>query len=197
MADAELSARLSLDLSQFTQGMKQAEQATKQITNGLNALERETIEVQKSFNSNQQAAEALKRVDADLANTVKDIDSAMSQATQATQQLSPAFGELATRSKAADNAAYELGVSIGTRMNMAFKVGAAAIAGVGTALATVGVGFYQFNKEAQEATETLNTAQRLNVNTDDIQAAQYEPTRLFRRQFILSHATLVDSSNRR
>ena len=59
MADAELSARLSLDLSQFTQGMKQAEQATKQITNGLNALERETIEVQKSFNSNQQAAEAL------------------------------------------------------------------------------------------------------------------------------------------
>ena len=86
MADvAELTARLSLDLSQFTQGMKQAEQATKQITNGLNALERETIEVQKSFNSNQQAAEALKRVDADLANTVKDIDSAMSQATQATQ----------------------------------------------------------------------------------------------------------------
>ena len=178
MADAELTARLSLDLSQFTQGMKQAEQATKQITNGLNALERETIEVQKSFNSNQQAAEALKRVDADLANTVKDIDSAMSQATQATQQLSPAFGELATRSKAADNAAYELGVSIGTRMNMAFKVGAAAIAGVGTALATVGVGFYQFNKEAQEATETLNTAQRLNVNTDDIQAAQYAVERL-------------------
>ena len=178
MADAELSARLSLDLSQFTQGMKQAEQATKQITNGLNALERETAEVQKSLNSNQQAAEALKRVDADLANTVKDIDSAMSQAKQATQQLSPAFGELATHSKAADNAAYELGVSIGTRMNMAFKVGAAAIAGVGTALATVGVGFYQFNKKAQEATETLNTAQRLNVNTDDIQAAQYAVERL-------------------
>ena len=175
---AELTARFHLDLSQFDQGVKKAMQATDKIIRNFNALEHEATEVQKSFNSNQQAAEALKRVDADLANTVKDIDSAMSQAKQATQQLSPAFGELATHSKAADNAAYELGVSIGTRMNMAFKVGAAAIAGVGTALATVGVGFYQFNKEAQEATETLNTAQRLNVNTDDIQAAQYAVERL-------------------
>ncbi|UOO87981.1 hypothetical protein LVJ82_10800 [Vitreoscilla massiliensis] len=178
MADAELTARLGLDLSQFNQGMKQAEQATKQITNSLNALEREAVEVQKSFNSNQQAAEALKRVDADLANAVKDIDAAMSQAKQAAQQFTPALNQVAAESKAADNAAYELGVSIGTRMNMAFKVGAAAIAGVGTALATVGVGFYKFNKEAQEATETLNAAQRLNVNTDDLQAAQYAVQRL-------------------
>ena len=178
MADAELTARLGLDLSQFNRGMKQAEQATKEITNSFNALEREAAEVQKSFNSNQQATEALNRADADLANAIKDIDSAMSQAKQAAQQFTPALNQVAAESKAADNAAYELGLSIGTRMNLAFKVGAAAIAGVGSALAAVGVGFYKFNKEAQEASETLNTAQRLNVNTDDLQAAQYAVERL-------------------
>ncbi|UOO88850.1 hypothetical protein LVJ82_15540 [Vitreoscilla massiliensis] len=178
MADAELTARLGLDLSQFNRGMKQAEQATKEITNSFNALEREAAEVQKSFNSNQQATEALNRADADLANAIKDIDSAMSQAKQAAQQFTPALNQVAAESKAADNAAYELGLSIGTRMNLAFKVGAAAIAGVGSALAAVGVGFYKFNKEAQEASETLNAAQRLNVNTDDLQAAQYAVERL-------------------
>ena len=37
----------------------------------------------------------------------------------------------------------------------------------------------------------------LERTTGDAVNKQNEPTRLFRRQFILSHATLVDSSNRR
>ena len=40
----------------------------------------------------------------------------------------------------------------------------------------------------------LELEQVLNVEHEN---AHPEPTRVFRRQFILSHATLADSSNRR
>lgn len=44
--------------------------------------------------------------------------------------------------------------------------------------AAAGTAFYLFKNEAKRAADILNTAYRLNVNTDDLQAFQFAAERV-------------------
>ena len=76
----------------------------------------------------------------------------------------------ATGMKQGSTAAFELGNVMGVSLKAGAAAAVTAILAVGAASATA---FISFKNEAKRAAEILNTAFRLNVNTDDLQAIEY------------------------
>ena len=77
--------------------------------------------------------------------------------------------------KESSTAAYDLGNILGTSIKAGAAIAVTSIMAVGAA---AGTAFYLFKNEAQRAADILNTAYRLNVNTDDLQAFQFAAERV-------------------
>ncbi len=77
--------------------------------------------------------------------------------------------------KESSTAAYDLGRTLGTSIKAGAAIAVTSIMAVGAA---AGTAFYLFKNEAQRAADILNTAYRLNVNTDDLQAFQFAAERV-------------------
>ena len=77
--------------------------------------------------------------------------------------------------KESSTAAYDLGNILGTSIKAGAAIAVTSIMAVGAA---AGTAFYLFKNEAQRAADILNTAYRLNVNTDDLQAFQFAAGRI-------------------
>ena len=77
--------------------------------------------------------------------------------------------------KESSTAAYDLGHILGTSIKAGAAIAVTSIMAVGAA---AGTAFYLFKNEAQRAADILNTAYRLNVNTDDLQAFHFAAGRI-------------------
>ena len=77
--------------------------------------------------------------------------------------------------KESSTSAYDLGNILGTSIKAGAAIAVTSIMAVGAA---AGTAFYLFKNEAQRAADILNTAYRLNVNTDDLQAFQFAAERV-------------------
>ena len=135
MADAQLTAVLKLDDTQFKRGVQDAEQSAKEFE--------------------AEMGKATKSAD-NFANEIEEVGKSAEQS--------------ATGMKQGSTAAFELGNVMGVSLKAGAAAAVTAILAVGAASATA---FVSFKNEAKRAAEILNTAFRLNVNTDDLQAIEY------------------------
>ena len=135
MADAQLTAVLKLDDTQFKRGVQDAEQSAKEFE--------------------AEMGKATKSAD-NFANEIEEVGKSAEQS--------------ATGMKQGSTAAFELGNVMGVSLKAGAAAAVTAILAVGAASATA---FVSFENEAKRAAEILNTAFRLNVNTDDLQAIEY------------------------
>ena len=135
MADAQLTAVLKLDDTQFKRGVQDAEQSAKEF-------------------------------EAEMGKATKSADNFASEI----EEVGKSAEQSATGMKQGSTAAFELGNVMGVSLKAGAAAAVTAILAVGAASATA---FVSFKNEAKRAAEILNTAFRLNVNTDDLQAIEY------------------------
>ena len=91
------------------------------------------------------------------------------------EEVGKSAEQSATGMKQGSTAAFELGNVMGVSLKAGAAAAVTAILAVGAASATA---FVSFKNEAKRAAEILNTAFRLNVNTDDLQAFQFAAGRI-------------------
>ena len=107
-----------------------------------------------------------------------DVNKAANSADNFEKELTQ-VGDIAKSSaidiKESSTAAYDLGHILGTSIKAGAAIAVTSIMAVGAA---AGTAFYLFKNEAQKAADILNTAYRLNVNTDDLQAFQFAAERV-------------------
>ena len=117
------------------------------------------------------AERSAKQFEADVNKAASSADNFEKELTQVGNSAKSSAIDI----KESSTAAYDLGNILGTSI----KAGAAsAVTSIMAVGAAAGTAFYLFKNEAQRAADILNTAYRLNVNTDDLQAFQFAAERV-------------------
>ena len=198
MADAELEARINLDVSALQNAANTAEQALRGVVNASSMLEASQQSAQTALNDQQKslletakaagyyfdAAGRLHQANGTLASQSDELGQKLKALQSELGRSSEALSSVTRNTNAAASTANSSGLSfkgfgisaaggIGAAAAAA-TAGAAAIAALGAAAASLGAGaFIALGNEAQKASDILNQAQSLNIDTDNLQAAQY------------------------
>ena len=117
------------------------------------------------------AERSAKQFEADVNKAASSADNFEKELTQVGDSAKSSAIDI----KESSTAAYDLGHILGTSIKAGAAVAVTSIMAVGAA---AGTAFYLFKNEAQRAADILNTAYRLNVNTDDLQAFQFAAERV-------------------
>ena len=117
------------------------------------------------------AERSAKQFEADVNKAASSADNFEKELTQVGNSAKSSAIDI----KESSTAAYDLGHILGTSIKAGAAIAVTSIMAVGAA---AGTAFYLFKNEAQRAADILNTAYRLNVNTDDLQAFQFAAERV-------------------
>ena len=117
------------------------------------------------------AERSAKQFEADVNKAANSADNFEKELTQVGDSAKSSAIDI----KESSTAAYDLGNILGTSIKAGAAIAVTSIMAVGAA---AGTAFYLFKNEAQRAADILNTAYRLNVNTDDLQAFQFAAERV-------------------
>ena len=117
------------------------------------------------------AERSAKQFEADVNKAASSADNFEKELTQVGNSAKSSAIDI----KESSTAAYDLGHILGTSIKAGAAIAVTSIMAVGAA---AGTAFYLFKNEAQRAANILNTAYRLNVNTDDLQAFQFAAERV-------------------
>ena len=117
------------------------------------------------------AERSAKQFEADVNKAASSADNFEKELTQVGNSAKSSAIDI----KESSTAAYDLGNILGTSIKAGAAIAVTSIMAVGAA---AGTAFYLFKNEAQRAADILNTAYRLNVNTDDLQAFQFAAERV-------------------
>ena len=117
------------------------------------------------------AERSAKQFEADVNKAASSADNFEKELTQVGDSAKSSAIDI----KESSTAAYDLGHILGTSIKAGAAIAVTSIMAVGAA---AGTAFYLFKNEAQRAADILNTAYRLNVNTDDLQAFQFAAERV-------------------
>ena len=117
------------------------------------------------------AERSAKQFEADVNKAASSADNFEKELTQVGDSAKSSAIDI----KESSTAAYDLGHILGTSIKAGAAIAVTSIMAVGAA---AGTAFYLFKNEAKRAADILNTAYRLNVNTDDLQAFQFAAERV-------------------